>query len=150
MRDLLQEYAALSDGKIILEEVDPEPYTAAEDEATADGLTGAPTQSGDMVYFGLVGTNTIDGKEVIPFFDQHRESYLEYDLTSLIYRLATPKKPVLGIISSLPLDTGAGGIAAALQGRAQPYVIYQQLQQNYQTQMLAPDFKAIPKDPWTY
>ncbi len=68
VRDLLQEYAALANGKIILQEIDPEPYTAAEDQATADGLTGAPTDSGDMVYLGLVGTNTIDGKQVIPFF----------------------------------------------------------------------------------
>ena len=101
MRDLLQEYAALSDGKIILEEIDPEPFTAAEDEATVgrDDRARRPI-SGDMVYFGLVGTNTIDGKEAIPFFSSQREAYLEYDLTSLIYRLATPKKPVLGIISS--------------------------------------------------
>ena len=121
VRDLLQEYAALSNGKIMLEEVDPEPFTAAEDAATAAGLTGAPTDSGDMVYFGLVGTNTIDGKEVIAFFNQDRETYLEYDLTSLIYHLSTPKKPVLGIVSSLPLDTGAGGMMAAMQGRSRPY-----------------------------
>ncbi|MBN9578025.1 MAG: GldG family protein, partial [Alphaproteobacteria bacterium] len=65
VRDLLQEYAALSHGKIRFEEIDPEPFTPAEDEAVADGLTGAPTDSGDMVYFGLVGTNTIDGRQTI-------------------------------------------------------------------------------------
>lgn len=146
VRDLLQEYAALSNGKIILQEVDPEPFTVAEDEATADGLTGAPTDSGDMVYFGLVGTNTIAGKEVIPFFNSQREAFLEYDLTSLIYRLATPKKPVIGILSSLPLDTGAGGMMAAMQGRSRPYGAYQQLQQNYRTKMLSGDFTSIPKD----
>lgn len=146
VRDLVQEYAALGHGKIVLEEIDPEPFTAAEDEATAIGLTGAPTDSGDMVYFGLVGTNTIDGKEVIPFFTQDREPYLEYDLTSLLYRLATPKKPLLGIVSSLPLDTGAGGMAAALQGRVQPYIIYEQLSQSYLTQMLEPGFTSIPKN----
>jgi ABC-type uncharacterized transport system involved in gliding motility auxiliary subunit len=59
--DLLREYASLSDGKIILQEVDPEPFTAAEDEATANGLSGAATDSGDTVYFGLVGTKRIDG-----------------------------------------------------------------------------------------
>ena len=73
VRDLLGEYAALSHGKIILEEIDPEPFTTAEDEATAQGLTGAPTDSGDTVYFGLVGTNRIDGKEVIPYFTPDRE-----------------------------------------------------------------------------
>jgi ABC-type uncharacterized transport system involved in gliding motility auxiliary subunit len=146
VRDLLQEYAALANGKIILQEVDPEPYTAAEDQATADGLTGAPTDNGDMVYFGLVGTNTIDGKQVIPFFSQDREAYLEYDLTSLIYHLATPKKPVVGILSSLPLSTGAGGMAALMQGRARPFAAYQQLSQNYKTQMISNDFTSIPKD----
>src|SRR5882724_6346208 len=51
VHDLLLEYAALSHGKIIFQEVDPEPYTAAEDEATGAGLTGAPTDSGDKVFF---------------------------------------------------------------------------------------------------
>ena len=146
VRDLLEDYAALSHGKIILEEIDPEPFTAAEDQATAYGLSGAPTDSGDMVYLGLVGTNTIDGKQVIPFFSQDREPYLEYDITSLIYRLATPKKPVLGIISSLPLETGAGGMAIALQGHAEPFTAYKELTDSYRTKMLDMDFTSIPKD----
>ena len=68
----MDEYVALSHGKLILQDVDPEPFTAAEDEATSNGLTGAPTDSGDTVYFGLVGTNRIDGKEVIPYFTPER------------------------------------------------------------------------------
>ena len=146
VRDLLGEYAAHSHGKIIFEEVDAEPFTPAEDAASAAGLTGAPTDTGDLVYFGLVGTNTIDGKEVVSFFSQEREPYLEYDLTSLIYRLATPKKPVIGIVSSLPLQTGAGGVAAMLQGQAQPFLIYQELSQAYTTRMLGQNFDNIPSD----
>ena len=142
--DLLREYAALSHGKIILQEIDPEPFTAAEDEATANGLSGAATDSGDTVYFGLVGTNRIDGKEVIPYFTSEREPYLEYDLSSLLYRLSTPAKPVLGIISSLPLDTGSGGMAAALQGNSQPYAIYSELSQSYATQILDPSLSRVP------
>ncbi len=146
VRDLLEEYAARSDGKILLEEVDPEPFTPAEDEAGAEGLSGAPTETGDRVYFGLVGTNTINGKEAIPFFSEDREAYLEYDITSLVYRLSTPKKPVLGIISSLPLDTGAGGVQAALQGQARPFMIYEELVRTYETKMLDPNFSSIPPD----
>lgn len=144
VHDLLEEYASLSGGKIILEDIDPEPYSAAEDEATGNGLTGAPTDSGDTVYFGLVGTNRIDGKEVIPYFTSERERYLEYDLSTLIYHLSQPQKPVLGIISSLPMDTGAGGIQAAMQGNAQPYAIYSELAETYDTQMLDPSAGAIP------
>ncbi|HTQ12459.1 MAG TPA: Gldg family protein [Rhizomicrobium sp.] len=144
VRDLLREYQALSHGKIILREVDPEPYSEQEDEATADGLTGAPTDSGDMVYFGLLGTNSIDGREVIPFFNQERENYLEYDITSMLYRLSEPKKPKLAVISSLPLDTGLGGMAAMMQGGGQPFLIYQELAKSYDTQMLDPSFTSIP------
>ncbi|MBV9694682.1 MAG: GldG family protein, partial [Alphaproteobacteria bacterium] len=63
VRDLLGEYASASGGKVIVQEIDPEPFTEAEDKAQAEGLTGAPTDSGDTVFFGLVGTNRIDGKE---------------------------------------------------------------------------------------
>jgi len=136
VRDLLQEYKALSGGKLIVEEIDPAPFTPAEDEAVAQGLTGAPTQEGDNVYFGLVGTNTLAGHEVIPFFDQGREEYLEYDLSSLVYKLSQPAKAKLGILSSLPLETGAGGLQAALAGNAMPYVIYQQLRDTYDIQTL--------------
>lgn len=146
VRDLLGEYAAHSHGKLILQEIDAEPYTTAEDEASAAGLTGAPTETGDLVYFGLVGTNTIDGKQIVPFFSQEREPYLEYDLTSLIYRLTMPKKPIIGIISSLPLETGAGGMAAMLQGQARPFMIYEQLSQAYTTKHIDQNFDRIPSD----
>ena len=146
VRDLLNEYAALSHGKIVLQEIDPEPFSEAEDQATANGLTGAPTQTGDLVYFGLAGTNTIGGKETIAFFTQDREPYLEYDISSLIYRLSHPKKPKIAIISSLPLEQGPGGMAAMLQGRSRPFVIYQQLTQTYDTQMLQPNVTSVPAD----
>jgi ABC-type uncharacterized transport system involved in gliding motility auxiliary subunit len=144
VRDLLNEYVALSDGKIRLEEIDPEPFTEAEDQATANGLTGAPTQSGELVYFGLVGTNTIDGKETIAFFNEDREPYVEYDISSMIYRLSNPKKPKVAILSSLPLQQGSGGMAAMLQGRARPFILYQQLMQTYDTTNLPPNSATIP------
>ncbi len=146
VRDLLKEYSALAGGKIILEEIDPAPFTPAEDDAVTQGLTGAPTQEGDSVYFGLVGTNTLAGREVVPFFDQAREQYLEYDLTSIVYRLSNPQKPKLGVMSALPLETGSGGLQAALANANRPYVIYQQLRDTFDLQNI--DIKAdrIPAD----
>jgi ABC-type uncharacterized transport system involved in gliding motility auxiliary subunit len=146
IRDLLKEYTALAGGKLVLEEIDPAPFTPAEDDAVAQGLTAAPTQTGDSVYFGLVGTNSIAGHEVIPFFDQNREQYLEYDLTSLIYRLSNPQKPKLGVLTALPLETGAGGLQAALQGNSNPYVLYQQLRDTFDVQMLDTNVDRIPAD----
>ena len=59
-----------------------------------------------------MGTNLVDSVEVIPFFADARQQYLEYDLARLVDNLSVPEKPVLGVISNLPLDTGAGGILA--------------------------------------
>ena len=104
VRDLLEEYQAKSGGRIKLTIIDPEPFSEAEDQAVAFGIRQLPiTESGDMAYFGLVGTNTIDQEIAIPFFQPTREESLEYDLTKLVYNLAHPKKRVVGVISGLPV-----------------------------------------------
>ncbi len=144
VRDLLEEYAARSNGLIKLEVIDPEPFTDAEDVATAHGLRSAQTETGDLLFFGLVGTNAIDGREVVPFFPQERARFLEYDLTEMIHRLNEPKKPVLGIVSSLPLETGPGGIQAAMQGQARPFLVYEQLRERFEIEILDQDLDAVP------
>jgi len=146
VRDLLREYASLANGKIKLEVIDPEPLSEEEDLAVAQGVTGAPTPDGEKIYFGLVGTNMINGREVIPFFLDDREKYLEYDLTNLIYKLIRGKKPVIGVVSNLPFDTGIGGMMAAMQGRSRPFMIYEQIRESYDVQFLEQDFDRIPAD----
>ena len=102
VQDMLEEYAALAGGKIRLEIFDPQPFTDEEDHAVAVGLQGVPlNQGGDLVYFGLSGTNATDYQQVIPFFDQQRERFLEYDLTRHVYNLAFPKKPKIAVMLSL-------------------------------------------------
>ncbi len=68
VRDLLGEYVALGHGKLILQEIDPEPFTPEEDEASAAGLTPAPTDRGDVVYFGLVRLQQHRRTPVHPLF----------------------------------------------------------------------------------
>lgn len=146
VRDLLREYESLSGGKVKLEIIDPEPLSEQEDLAVAQGVTGAPTQSGDKIYFGVVGTNMINGREVIPFFLEDREEYLEYDLTNLIYKLNREKKPKIGVVSNLPFDSGAGGMMAAMQGRSRPFMIYEQLKESFDAEFLEQDFDRVPAD----
>lgn len=146
VRDLLQQYGSIAGGKLKVEVVDPVPFSEAEDQAVAAGMRGAPIQTGERIYFGLSGTNTIDGRESIPVFLEDREKFLEYDLTALIHRLTREKKPTVGIVSNLPLDTGLGGMEAAMQGQAQPFYIYEQLRLDFATQFLEQDFDRVPKD----
>ena len=104
VRDLLEEYAAKSDGKIELSIIEPEPFSEEEDQAVASGLNGISINAaGDRAYFGLVGVNSTDDEVNIPFFQASREEALEYDITKLIYNLANPEKRVIGVMSGLPL-----------------------------------------------
>ena len=104
VRDLLEEYAAKSGGKIELSVIEPEPFSEEEDQAVASGLNGVSVNAaGDRAYLGLVGVNSTDDEAIIPFFQASREDALEYDITKLVYNLANPEKRVIGVMSGLPL-----------------------------------------------
>ena len=107
VRELLEEIAARSGGKVILETIDPLPFSEAEDRAAGYGLTAVPIgASGDTLYFGLAGSNATDGQVTIPMFQPDKETFLEYDVAKLISSLATDKRPVVGILSSLEMGPG--------------------------------------------
>ena len=102
VREFLEEIAARSGGKIRLQVIDPQPFSDDEDRAAEFGLQSlATTAGGEPLYFGLAGTNSTDGRSVIPSFQADREEFLEYDVAKLIHELGTPKKPVIGLMSSL-------------------------------------------------
>src|SRR5690606_6406391 len=98
VRELLEEIVERSDGKLRLTVLDPEPFSEEEDRAAEFGLTAVSLgMRGDKLYFGLAGTNSTDGREVIEFFQPDKEEFLEYDIASLIYRLANPKRATIGL-----------------------------------------------------
>jgi len=53
---------------------------------------------------GWRATNSTDGRSAIPSFQADREEFLEYDVAKLVNELGTPKKPVIGLMSSLGLQ----------------------------------------------
>lgn len=149
VRELLETYANRSAGTIRLELIDPEPYTDAEDRAVAAGVRGVPLdqRSGQSFYFGLVGTDLTDRQEVIPFFQQEREAFLEYDLTRVVNALSQKAKPVIGVLTDMPLEYGPGGMMAAMRGGGQPYAILPQLRSFFDVKVLDPaTVTAIPDD----
>lgn len=146
VRDLLEEYAAKSHGNLKLTVIDPEPFSEAEDQAVGYGVRQLPvTETGDMAYFGLVGTNTTDDTSVIPFFQPNREEALEYDLTKLIYNLAHPKKRVIGVLSTLPLFGGADDPAGGRRG-APPWTLISMMREVFDVRQLRADAGFIDND----
>jgi ABC-type uncharacterized transport system involved in gliding motility auxiliary subunit len=145
VRALLAQYVAAAHGKLRLEVYDPQPFSTVEDQAVAFGLQGAPLNAGgEAVYFGLAATNSTDDQQVIRFFSPARERFLEYDLTKIIHSLAFPKKTVVGLMTTLPLQ---GNIAALMEGLpSRPEAAIEQLRQLDRVETVATDVKAIPKD----
>ncbi len=139
VRSLLERYASLSNGKIRLEIQNPAPFSEDEDRAVAFGIQAIPVdQSGEQVFFGLVGTNTVDETDKIAFFHPSREPFIEYDLTRLIRNLTTPKKKVVGLISSLPLQ---GQFTPG--GMQPPWAIYSEIGGVFETKTIS-DVDKIP------
>ncbi|MCX7379243.1 MAG: Gldg family protein [Alphaproteobacteria bacterium] len=143
--EMLREYASASGGKIRLEFYDPEPFSPTEDRAVAYGLQGVPIdQSGEQVYFGLAASNLLDNERTIAFFQPERERFLEFDLTRLVYELSSPKRPLIGVMSSLPLD-GDPRMMMMTQNRAagQPWVASMQLRQAFGIRQVPLDAQVI-------
>ena len=104
VESMLEEFALASNGMLLVERIDPAPFSEAEDAAAAFGLQAVPVSAtGDSLYFGLAGSDALDNVETIPFFQPDREMFLEYEISQLIDRLARPKREVVGLISTLPV-----------------------------------------------
>lgn len=146
VRQMLREYARIARGKLHLRFYDPAPFSDTEDRAMGYGLTGVPVdQAGRLVYFGLAGSNLLDNQRRIAFFRADRQRFLEYDLTRLVYDLSNPKRPIVGVLSSLPLN-GDPRVMMQTDGTSaagQPYAVMQMLRQANTLHMVPPNATAI-------
>ncbi|WP_184667832.1 Gldg family protein [Rhodanobacter sp. A1T4] len=144
--EMLQEMVARSHGRIQLQIIDPVPYSDDEASAEGNGLTAASGgTNGERMFFGLAG-NAVSGAVdsdvmedrpvertlAIPFFDPAREAFLEYDIAKLLYELNQTSKPVIGVLSSLPIDGNP------VLGE-QPWAVMQQLGQLFDVKTLDMD-----------
>lgn len=144
-RELLEEYARLSKGKIKLRVIDPEPFSDDEDAAMQHGLAGVPINNkGDTLYLGLVGVNSVDGKETIPFLDPQKERFLEYDITRLIYALNNPKKKVVGLMTSLPIDGNQMDFRSMRQQQGKPWIIKTEVESLFEVKKVETSVTQIP------
>ncbi len=137
--DLLREYELAGGGRVVLEKYDPKPDSEEEDLAQRYGLEGqAIPQTGTPLYLGVVATCG-ETQASIPVIDPRNEELLEYSLTRLIHRVATARKPVLGVMSSLPV-LGSAPMPMMMPGQRpqqQPaWASFRDLQQDYEVRSI--------------
>jgi ABC-type uncharacterized transport system involved in gliding motility auxiliary subunit len=143
VRELLEEVAAKSGGKVRLEVIDPLPFSEAEDRATAAGLQAVPLgNSGDTLFFGLVGTNSTDGEASIPFFQPDKEQFLEYDVAKLVSSLSSDELPIVGVLSGLQMGPGFDPQTGPTQG----WMIDAELRKLFQVKRVEPNATEIPAE----
>ena len=143
VEELLQEYVLLSDGKLKLNLIDPEPFSEAEDKAAEAGLQAVPIATGDDVYFGLHAKNSKGDESTIGFFQPDKEPFLEYEISELIYRLSQTRIPVVGLMTSLEMR---GGFDMQQGGTTPPWAVFEQLDQLYDVRWVEDQIEEIEKD----
>jgi len=142
--EMLEEFEDHSDGMLRLRRVDPKAFSPQEDEAAQFGLQSAPVgTAGDVLYFGLVGTNTLDGQQVMPFLQPDKEKFLEYDLARMVSSLSHPQHKRVGLISSLDMTPDYD---PAVPRIPENWVIYQQLEQLFDLQEVPAETEKLPQD----
>ena len=149
VEDLLTEYKQAAHGKLQIERYDPQPSSDAEDSARLDGVEGQAMRNGDRFYLGLA-VSQLDQKQSVPFLDPNRERLLEYDLSRAITRVITPEKPVVGVMSPMPLFGMPANPMMARMGQQgqgqQPWVIITELKNDFDVKRIAMDVDKIDDD----
>ncbi len=102
VEDLLGEFQQASHGKIEVKKFDPLPDSDAEEKANFDGVEGQMMPNGENFYLGIA--ISLDPQKVaLPFLSPEREKLLEYDLARALSRVLTTNKPVVGVMTPLPM-----------------------------------------------
>lgn len=104
VEDLLHEFQEQAHGHLLIQKLDPKPDSDVEDSARLDGIEGRPIgpYDSDKIYLGLVAS-LLDQKFALPWLAPDRERLLEYDIARAIARVVSTSRPVLGIMSGLPV-----------------------------------------------
>jgi len=147
VRDLLLEYKHVAGGKLTIEEYDPEPASDAEDSARLDGVEPRNLRSGERFYLGIC-VDMVGEKQSLPFLDPSRERLLEYDLSRAVTRVGVTDKPVVGIMSPLPVfGMPANPMMARMgQGGNEPWAVVTELKRDFEVKRVGMDVDKIDDD----
>ena len=80
------------------------------------------------------------------FIQVDRESFLEYDISRMLFALAKAKPTVVGILSTLPTDGTVKFTATGQQEAVPPYVVRDQIGSLFETRFLGKELEEVPED----
>ncbi len=144
VEDLLAEYQQIAGSKLKIEKYDPQPDSDAEDSARLDGLEPQQLAGADRFYLGLA-VKCADQVQSIPFLAPNRERLLEYDLDRAIVRVNNPDKPVIGLMSPLPVFGMPSNPMMQQMGQqgSQPWALVNELKNDFDVKRVGMDVDKI-------
>jgi ABC-type uncharacterized transport system involved in gliding motility auxiliary subunit len=148
VESMLREYQQLSNGQMTIRKLDPEPDSDAEDSARLDGVTGQPINLGESIYLG-VAISMLDRTAALPFLSPNREELLEYDLSRAISQVVKAEKPVVGVMSALPVMGMAMNPMMMRMGQmqgSQPWALISELQRDFDVREIPLESEEIEDD----
>ncbi len=148
VEDLLKEYELASGGKIHIEKYDPKPDSDAEDLAQRYGLQGQMLPpAGPSLFLGLVARSG-EQQDIIPLIDPRTGDLLEYNITRMIHRVITVKKPVVGVLSPLPVLGAQPSpyMPPGRQPKSQSWAAFRDLGQDYEVRSIPPSVETLDPD----
>ncbi len=147
VEDLLEEFSENSGGKIRIRKIDPKPDSDAEETAQADGIQGQPLgPMGDNFYFGLA--ISLDPEKVAVPLPMERERLLEYDIARAVGRVISTNKPIIGVMTPLPMFGMPMNPMMARMGQQgqRPWVFIQELKADFEVKQVQMDTDKIDDD----
>jgi|YelNatPaOPRAMG01_1025707.scaffolds.fasta_scaffold06980_3 ABC-type uncharacterized transport system involved in gliding motility auxiliary subunit len=148
VEDLLDEYRQASGGKIRIRKYNPVPDSDAEDLANLDGIEPQVTPlSGEKFYFGLA-VSQFDRRVPIPALIPQKERELEYEISRALAQLSSTNRPVLGVMTSLPMFGSPFNPMMARFGQ-QPqdkWIVLQELSKDFTVRQVNTDVEKIDDD----
>ncbi len=132
VEDLLDEFKQYAGSKLTIQKFNPLPDSDAEDSAKLDGIEGQVVSAeGEPFYLGLA-INMLDETVALPFLSPSRERMLEYDVARAISQVITPQKPVVGVMSALPVFGEFNPMMMRMGQRGQePWIIINELKRDF-------------------
>lgn len=147
VEDLLAEFEQNAGGHLVLKKFDPQPDSDAEELALNDDVERQATETGEGFFLGLA--ISLDPQRVaLPALTPAREKLLEYDLARALARVLSTNKPVVAVMTPLPMFGQPMNPMMMQMGRQpqRPWVAITELQNDFTVRQLPMETEKIDDD----
>ncbi|MEW6689010.1 MAG: GldG family protein [Pseudomonadota bacterium] len=140
VEDMAREFKNVAGDRLEIERINPRPDSEEEDTAQLEGIEPQQLYSGEQFYLGVVASQ-LERKQAIPALSPQRERLLEYDLARAVARVGSPERPLLGLLSALPV-LGEKFNPFTRQG-SEPWVLAGELKRDFEVKQVSFSAEAI-------